>query len=216
MPLDELSDHFGFAPVPAGPRGAPASVAGTMVYAILRQAAQPRLAMRLLARARRAGGARAPIARATGRIPARRSAVALAAPGLPFLAQTADLLEHAVTRPSTPLYPRVSVAAAGDARGGAHRTARSGRGGSAHGRADRRGHRPAGAQRRRAVEGRRSGPAPRSRQRRSSLDVAGPRRSNHARKSRARVAQVRHAANCLAPCSRDDAHTPFVRADDWR
>jgi len=34
------------------------------------------------------------IARATGRIPSRRSAVALAAPDLAFLSQTADLLEH--------------------------------------------------------------------------------------------------------------------------
>jgi maltose-binding protein MalE len=49
------------------------------------------------------------IARTTGRIPARRSAIALAAPELGFLEQTADLLERAVIRPATPLYPRVSA-----------------------------------------------------------------------------------------------------------
>ena len=108
VPLRELWDHVGFAPIPGGPRGAPASVAGTMVYGIFRQATQPALAMRLLEDVV-APKSLARIARATGRIPARRSAVALAAPRLAFLAQTADLLDHAVTRPSTPLYPRVSV-----------------------------------------------------------------------------------------------------------
>ena len=108
VPLRELWAHVGFAPIPGGPRGAPASVAGTMVYGIFRQATQPALAMRLLEDVV-APKSLARIARATGRIPARRSAVALAAPGLAFLSQTADLLDHAVTRPSTPLYPRVSV-----------------------------------------------------------------------------------------------------------
>jgi multiple sugar transport system substrate-binding protein len=108
VPLSELWDHAGFAPVPGGPKGAPASVAGTMVYGIFRQAAQPALAMRLLEHVV-APEALARIARATGRIPARRSAVALAAPDLAFLSQTADLLDHSVTRPMTPLYPRVSA-----------------------------------------------------------------------------------------------------------
>jgi ABC-type glycerol-3-phosphate transport system substrate-binding protein/DNA-binding transcriptional regulator YhcF (GntR family) len=108
VPLDELWDHVGFMPVPAGPGGAPASVAGTMSYGIFRQAPQPGLAMRLLEHAL-APEALAAIARATGRIPARRSAISLAAPDLGFLAQTADLLERAVIRPTTPLYPRVSA-----------------------------------------------------------------------------------------------------------
>jgi maltose-binding protein MalE len=64
--------------------------------------------MRLLERAV-APDALARIARTTGRIPSRRSAVELAAPEFPFLSQTAEMLEHAVTRPSTPLYPRVSA-----------------------------------------------------------------------------------------------------------
>jgi len=108
VPLAELWEHVGFAPVPGGPKGAPASVAGTMVYGIFRQAAQPGEAMRLLEDVV-APEALAGIARDTGRIPSRRSAVALAASDLAFLSQTADMLEHAVTRPSTPLYPRVSA-----------------------------------------------------------------------------------------------------------
>ena len=108
MSLSKLWDHVGFAPVPGGPKGAPASVAGTMVYGIFRQAAQPALAMRLLEDIV-APEALARIARATGRIPSRRSSVALAAPHLAFLSQTAALFDHAVTRPSTPLYPRVSA-----------------------------------------------------------------------------------------------------------
>ena len=64
--------------------------------------------MRLLERSV-APEALARIARATGRIPSRRSAVALAAPRLAFVSQTAALLDHAVTRPSTAVYPRVSA-----------------------------------------------------------------------------------------------------------
>jgi ABC-type glycerol-3-phosphate transport system substrate-binding protein/DNA-binding transcriptional regulator YhcF (GntR family) len=108
VPLGELWDHVGFMPVPAGPDGEPASVAGTMSYGIFRQAPQPGLAMRLLEHAL-APESLAAIARTTGRIPARRSAIALASPDLGFLEQTADLLEHAVIRPATPLYPRVSA-----------------------------------------------------------------------------------------------------------
>ena len=48
------------------------------------------------------------LAHATGRVPARRSAVELAAPVLPFLSQSAEILGSAVTRPHIPLYPRVS------------------------------------------------------------------------------------------------------------
>ena len=109
VPLDELWDHVGFIPVPAGPGGQPASVAGTMSYGDLPpgRAARP-------GRARCWSGHSAPealarIARATGRVPARRSAISLVAPDLPFLSQTADLMERAVIRPATPLYPRVSA-----------------------------------------------------------------------------------------------------------
>ena len=104
---DELWQHVGFIPVPAGPRGRPASVAGSMSYAIFRQSAQPQLAMRVLESAV-TPQALARLAQATGRVPARRSAVELAAPGLPFLSQSAEILGSAVARPHIPLYPRVS------------------------------------------------------------------------------------------------------------
>jgi multiple sugar transport system substrate-binding protein len=106
--LTELWSRVGFVPVPGGPAGARASLTGTMVYGIFRQAAHPRIAMRVLERVV-APEALAGIAGVTGRIPARRSAVALAAPELPFLTETTELLERAVARPSTPLYPRVSA-----------------------------------------------------------------------------------------------------------
>ncbi|MDQ4030130.1 MAG: extracellular solute-binding protein [Actinomycetota bacterium] len=106
--LGDLWKRIGFIPVPAGPKGEPTNVAGTMVYGIFRQAAQPEAAMRLLQRIV-APESLARGAVATGRIPARRSAVSLVAPELPFLAQTAELLENAVTRPATPVYPRVSA-----------------------------------------------------------------------------------------------------------
>jgi ABC-type glycerol-3-phosphate transport system substrate-binding protein/DNA-binding transcriptional regulator YhcF (GntR family) len=108
VPLENLWDHVGFMPVPAGPTGAPATVAGTMSYGIFRQAPQPGLAMRLLQRAV-APEELARVARTTGRIPARRSAVEMTAPSPPFLSQTVGLLERAAIRPPTPLYPRVSA-----------------------------------------------------------------------------------------------------------
>ncbi len=108
VPLGEVADHAGFGAVPGGPRGRPAVASGGLVFSILRQAAQPKAAMRLL-RDVVAPEHVARIARETGRIPARRSAIELAAPGLPFVSETATMLEHAVTRPATPLYPRVSA-----------------------------------------------------------------------------------------------------------
>jgi multiple sugar transport system substrate-binding protein len=108
VPHDELRKDFGFMEVPAGPRGARASVTGAMIYTVFRQAAQPATAMRLLERTV-ATDALARIAQTTGRIPARRSAVSLVSEELPFVAQTAEILERAVPRPWMPSYPRVSV-----------------------------------------------------------------------------------------------------------
>jgi multiple sugar transport system substrate-binding protein len=108
VPLDDLWHHVTFTAMPRGPSGDSASLTGTMVYGIFRQAAQPRLAMRLV-KALVEPDELARIAGTTGRIPPRRSAVALAAPALPFLSQTAEMLDTAVTRPATPLYPRVSA-----------------------------------------------------------------------------------------------------------
>ena len=82
----EVWDHFGFTRVPAGPQGAPASVTGGMMFAIFRQAAQPGLAMRLLESVVEPE-ALARVARSTGRIPSRRSAIELVAPDLPFCPQ---------------------------------------------------------------------------------------------------------------------------------
>jgi multiple sugar transport system substrate-binding protein len=104
----EVWDHFGFTRVPAGPKGSPASVAGGMMFAIFRQAVQPRLAMQLLQRAVEPD-ALARVARSTGRIPSRRSAIELVASDLPFLSEVAQIIELAVARPWMPAYPRVSV-----------------------------------------------------------------------------------------------------------
>jgi multiple sugar transport system substrate-binding protein len=104
----EVWEHFCFTRVPAGPKGSPASVAGGMMFAIFRQAAQPKLAMQLLQRAVEPD-ALARIARSTGRIPSRRSAIDLVASDLPFLPEIAEIVELAVARPWMPSYPRVSV-----------------------------------------------------------------------------------------------------------
>jgi multiple sugar transport system substrate-binding protein len=104
---DEVSDHFGFVAIPSGPSGASAALAGGMVYGILRQAAYPELAMRLLEHLVSAE-ALARMSRATSQIPSRRSAVALVADQSPLLSVTAAMLERAVVRPATPAYARVS------------------------------------------------------------------------------------------------------------
>ena len=104
----DVWEHFGFTRVPAGPKGAPASVAGGMMFAIFRQAAQPTLAVRLLQRAVEPD-ALARVARSTGRIPARRSAIELVSSDLPFISEVAEIIELAVARPWMSAYPRVSV-----------------------------------------------------------------------------------------------------------
>jgi multiple sugar transport system substrate-binding protein len=104
----DVWDHFGFTHVPAGPRGAPASVAGGMMFGVFRQAAQPALAMQLVERVVEPD-ALARFARASGRTPSRRTAIELVAPDVPFLSRTAELLERAASRPWLPSYPRVSA-----------------------------------------------------------------------------------------------------------
>jgi multiple sugar transport system substrate-binding protein len=108
VPISRLWEQYGFIAVPGGPSGAPASAAGGMVFGIFRQAAQPRLAMRLLERIV-APDALARVARVTGRVPPRRSAIAIAALHSPFVPLVVEMLDGAVTRPATPLYPRVSA-----------------------------------------------------------------------------------------------------------
>jgi multiple sugar transport system substrate-binding protein len=108
VPAEQVWEHFGFVATPAGPGDASATLAGGMVYAILRQAAYPELAMRLLEHLVSAD-ALARMSRATAQIPSRRSAVALVAGESPLLAATAAMLERAVVRPATPAYARVSA-----------------------------------------------------------------------------------------------------------
>ncbi len=106
--LEDVWERFGFVAAPAGPRGAPASTIGGWHCGIFRQAAQPRQAMRLIEKIVEPSSL-ARLARDTGRIPPRRAAIELALPDVPLLAERAQMLEHAVSRPSTPLYPRVSA-----------------------------------------------------------------------------------------------------------
>jgi multiple sugar transport system substrate-binding protein len=101
-------DHFGFAPIPGGPNGEQASVAGAMIFAVFRQAAHPKAAMQLIERAV-APESLAAAARRSGRVPSRRSALALAGADLPFLWHATEIIERAVTRPWLPLYSRVST-----------------------------------------------------------------------------------------------------------
>jgi multiple sugar transport system substrate-binding protein len=107
LTMEELWGHYGFVPMPAGPRGTCATLAGGMVYAILRQAEHPGVGIKLLERAT-SPEACARMSRETAQIPPRRSAVALVAPESPFLSATAAMLPSAAVRPSIPAYPRVS------------------------------------------------------------------------------------------------------------
>ncbi len=107
LSLDRLADHFLFLPVPAGPEGAAASLAGGMAYAIFRQAHQPKEAIRLLEHLL-ASDALVQMARDTGQIPPRRTAADAVGAEVPFLAQTTAMLRHAVVRPAIPAHARVS------------------------------------------------------------------------------------------------------------
>jgi multiple sugar transport system substrate-binding protein len=108
VPLAELGEHVGFVPVPAGPHGTAASVTGGLVLGIFRQAAQPKLAMRLLESVL-APEALARVSRVTGRVPPRRSAIELVRGDSTFAPLVVEMLGRAVTRPATPAYPRVSA-----------------------------------------------------------------------------------------------------------
>lgn len=106
--LEQVWDRFGFARIPAGPRGGGSALAGGMVWVVPRQALQPRLAMRALARAVSAE-ASADMSRATAQIPPRSSAVSLVAPDSQLVSASAAMLAGAAVRPATPSYPRVST-----------------------------------------------------------------------------------------------------------
>ena len=106
--LGELTEHFLFHPIPAGPEGSPASLAGGMAYVIFRQAPDPKQAMQVLQHLLD----RKPLiemARDTGQIPPRRGAAIKVGNEVPFLADTSAMLQYAVVRPATPFHSRVSV-----------------------------------------------------------------------------------------------------------
>jgi multiple sugar transport system substrate-binding protein len=102
--VEQVTKTFGFAPMPAGPRGGHAVLVGGFVYCVPRQARQPGSAMQLL----QSAVTHQAMAR-TGQIPPRRSAVSELVSRSSFHAFTAGLLGHAITRPVTPTYPLVSV-----------------------------------------------------------------------------------------------------------
>jgi multiple sugar transport system substrate-binding protein len=108
VPLDELWDHVGFIAVPGGATGRPASVTGGLVFGIFRQAAHPKLAMRLLESVV-APEALAASTAAVGRVPPRRAAIARTQLEPEFVSMVVRTLDGAVTRPATPFYPRVSA-----------------------------------------------------------------------------------------------------------
>lgn len=105
--LGTVTDQFHFLPIPAGPQGSPATLAGGMAYVIFRQAHQPKEAMRLLEHLL-APRALMTMAEETGQLPPRRSAAEAMGDRIPFLAQTTAMLPRAVVRPPTPDHARVS------------------------------------------------------------------------------------------------------------
>lgn len=108
LSTEQLLDRFGFIPMPAGPRGQAATLAGGMVYGIFRQAASPKLSMRLL-RALTSVDALTRMSQNTWQLAPRRTALEQAAQHSPFLRTTGTMLQQAVVRPSTPPYARVSA-----------------------------------------------------------------------------------------------------------
>lgn len=105
--LAGLTDRFHFLPIPAGPQGSSATLAGGMAYAVFRQAHQPKEAMRLLEHLL-APEALVAMAEETGQLPPRRSVATDLGHRVPFFAQTTAMLQHATVRPPTPDHARVS------------------------------------------------------------------------------------------------------------
>ena len=104
--LDEVHEHFAFAPFPAGPAGSPATVAGGMVYVVFRQTRYPKEALELLERII-ATDRLIDRARGQATIPPRYSAIE--AMDSPFITQAADLFSTAITRPIVPDYHLIST-----------------------------------------------------------------------------------------------------------
>lgn len=108
LAIGEVPEVFGFVPMPAGPQGRRAVLAGGMVYGVPRQAERPKLAMDLLETAVSAG-ALTRMCAPTGQIPPRRSAVTRLAPDSAFHSDIAGMLDLATVRPVTRSYALVSA-----------------------------------------------------------------------------------------------------------
>ena len=102
-------ERVDFVPLPAGPQGAPATLAGGMTYGIYRQSNHPQEALGLLKLALTAPVLQA-FSRQTGQHPAYIPVTETIDPHEDgFLRRTAPLLAHAGSRPSLPAYDRVSA-----------------------------------------------------------------------------------------------------------
>ena len=112
----------GFAPIPGGQEGRPRAWQGRWCTGSSVRQLSPRSLMRLLEDVV-APEALARIATATGRIPCQRSAVALSGASWHSPEPDHNLLDHAVTRPTTPVYPRASGGSGTNARGRSSRAA---------------------------------------------------------------------------------------------
>jgi len=101
-------EHVGFSLLPAGPQGAPATLVGGMTYGIYRQSAHPQKALALLERMI-TPEILSTFSRNTGHNSAYVSvAEAIRREDDGFLSQTAPLVAHARSRPSSPVYQRIS------------------------------------------------------------------------------------------------------------
>ncbi len=152
----DVSDDFGFAPLPAGPSaaGSPRSPAGWSMQCSARRPVRNWRCASSSVLSRR--HALMDMSIATGQLPARRSAIAAVASRSSFLGDTAALLERATVRPSTPSYPRVSAQLQAMLESVLVGRLEAGRRSSADGGDDRRDHRTAGRRdgRRRLTRGR--------------------------------------------------------------
>lgn len=104
-----FAERLGFVPIPAGPGGGAATLAGGISYVVYRQSRCPRLALDVLAQAMKPAEL-ARFSQETGQNPPTRAAArALRAPEGSFLAATARLM--AAARPRWPIveYARVSA-----------------------------------------------------------------------------------------------------------
>lgn len=105
--IASVLDEFGFIPVPAGPDGAKAVLAGGMAYVILRQGERPKEAMGFLEQLL-SDDPLSDLAERTGQIPPRVGASDKAGHGIPLVAETSRMLEYAVVRPPIVEHARVS------------------------------------------------------------------------------------------------------------